>query len=426
MKELQTHRNRIIRFVKKSLRNSPLIDDLGDYIPLLAYYKEDIFCRKQILESMKHMKKGLFFGKAYPFLRPFEKHIIIPEMNTDALLGLIDYYRLSGWETALDVSAHLLDSLKNHFTINGEVCWFLIPSLKIKMPFTRGVNGVFIELLVDMYEITEEDKYLEFAGELASTWLKMDFFRKYSLFPSMRPIGMPFFSKFGGYFSIVKPFKHNTSIVNGLVSLYRVTQDTRILKSIIEWTRAIERKMFDKYVFGGFDVRSGKRMDPELQFSFPIIDLLCDIAHVSGSYNLLDLAERIAGNWLEMVSSIDLLPNSPFSNATFIDSVTDFSVSLFRLHELTGKKEYLSYGKRIALSNMLHHKCKPDENFEFEGCEPCYMETYNVSVDVSSGNLLTKVINPKFVALLLKPIIYMESGKKIYNDDIIFKLMRDR
>lgn len=424
--DFENEKLKIINFVKESLKNNPIVEDLGDYIPFLAYYGEEEFCKKQIEISKTRMKYGMFCGDIYPKLRKFRRYMIVPEFNTDALLGLIEFYRLTENEIALETAETIIKSLNKHFVKNGYIYSLFLTGLKINVPFVRGMNGLYVELLTDLYDITKDEKYIEIAENLAKAWINLDFFKKNKLFPNSYFVKAKYLNKLWRDAKKVTIFKHNTSIVNGLLSLYKKIKEEKLLKAIDQWIFTIKKRFFVNTIYGKLNIKNKTISEPLLKYSFSMIDILSYAYHLTKNSNYLDFAEDIASFWIKKKSKIYLFPQSPDKRETLLDSITDFSISLFRLNELTGKKFYREIGIKTVKANMKYHSYQPTKHSEFIGGEPCFLPAFVDSVDYKTGKPSTKRIKPKFIALMLKPIIYLESDEKIYNNENIFKLMRDR
>ena len=372
------------------------------------------------------MKYGMFYGDAYPKIRKLGKFVIIPEFNTDALLGLTEFHRLTGDETALETAETIIKSLNKHFVKNGYIYSLFLTGLKINVPFVRGMNGLYVELLTDLYDITKDEKYIEIAENLAKAWINLDFFKKNKLFPNSYFVKAKYLNKLWRDAKKVTIFKHNTSIVNGLLSLYKKIKEEKLLKAIDQWIFTIKKRFFVNTIYGKLNIKNKTISEPLLKYSFSMIDILSYAYHLTKNSNYLDFAEDIASFWIKRKSKINLLSQYPDKRGTLIDAITDFCISLFRLGELRKNKFYKNVGIEIMRANMKYHVYQPNENSEFIGGDPCFLPAFVDSVDYETGQPLTKRVKPKFIALMLKPVIYLESGERIYKNENIFKLMRDR
>ena len=415
----------IMGFVKESLEGLPLSEDLGDYIPFLAHYKELGFCDSQIELALKKTQWGMFYGDAFPKIRWAGNSVIVPEMNTDALLGLLHYHRQTKKQRPLELAKELADGLLAHCYSKGFVS-ALVSRLGPKAPFSRGMNGLYMELLPELHDLTGDTKYLEAAKEMASAWLSIPFFKEHKLFPTAYFYSSQSLNSMWKDCKLVTVFKHSTSIANGLLEIYRVSGDRAILDAMKSWALETKKRMTVGCVHGKLDIESQEIAEPKLLYNFPTIDFLCDLYAETKWGEALDFAEDLAGFWLKLQSEAGLFPLRPGRRGTLIDSVTDFSMSLFRLHELTRKAKYKQAAVKAVKANMRMHAVDVNQGFEFIGGRPLETKAFVDSVDYETGVPMRKWVKPKFIALLLKPIIYLESGKQMYKDKQLRLLLRDR
>jgi len=399
-------REKIVNFAKTRFK-SPKVEDLGDYIPFLAYFGEIEFCEEHISKCSKEI-----FNSS------------LPTQREDTLLGLLEFCRWTRNEISLSLAMSYVNFLFSNYCFKGQI---VIPAdryiehvfnihrmkttrnkmLKIGLKFLHSLlrtrasiprNGIFIELLVDMYDLTRDKKYLFMAEDFASVWLRNKFFQKFGLFPSFRL--NPFESKY------VVLAKDNAAILNGLTALYATTLKNIYKDSILKWFEAVHARCFDKSVYGRYCFGNEKREQLSLMYAFAVVDALCDAFFVLRESRLLSFAEEIAKFWIDLQSKIGLFPMTEQSHISHQDYTNDFSISLWRLYELTGKNHYLESSER-AMEGL----------FKFHA--------FNLKVDYQFGGIVDASIIPKYVFLMSKPIILLEE-KAIYKNKKIFKLLRDR
>jgi len=395
---------RIIRYAKSF--KEPLVDDLGDYIPFLVYLGEREFCENHIKASSPKI--------CIPLL---------PTEREDTLLGLIEFYRWTGKELSLNLAKEYIDYLFSNYYYKGRIVVsknqyiervfalhrkksLIERSKKIMLKLIHNFsgtrlsiprNGIFIELLVDMYDLTGDEKYLQMAEDLVITWIRDRTFRKYGLFPSFH------LNPFKASSTL---FKDNTALLNGLIALYERTKEDKYKSAILKWSQSLHARCFRGSIWGKYYFRSGKLEELSLLYAFPSIDVLCYAYFVLGEENLLSFAEKIAEFWIPLQSEIGLFPINPSSNVSHQDMVTDFCISLWGLYEHTGNNMYREKSEK-AMEGL----------FKFH--------VFPLKVDYQSGEIVDPTEVPKFITLMLKPIILLKE-ERIYKNKKIFKLLRDR
>ena len=391
------------KIVEYAKRMPPIVADFGDYIPFLAYLGERDLCSKHL--------KAIAGDVCQPAL---------PTDREDTLLGLIDLYRWNGEEEALVLAEQYVEYLLSNFSHNGRIAVekgrFLneVGGVSRRDPVTRTFtkaahwlspshiyiprNGLYIELLVDLYEMTGKAKYLESARQMAYAWCDDEAFRKYGLFERYR------LNNFGKRYGVLT--KDNTAILHGLISIYQVTRDEKLADSVRKWFDAIRLRYPSGLVTQQVYMNSRNGSKPELQAAQALLDVLCDGYRIMGLEEMLTYARKICDYWLQFQSSIGLFPVTPGSNISWQDGMTDFSISLWSVHELTGIDLYREAAERTMEGLFRYH-------------------AFPLLVDYKTGKALDTKVVPKFVLLMLKPVILLSTGS-IYKDERIYKLMRDR
>ena len=428
MLDIPAAKARIARFVTTALRDAPLREDLGDYLPFLAAIGERSFCEQQIALAASAFRNGFATGASFPALRRFRSHLLVPELNTDTLVGFLELDLVSHDPSLLRHAEALVATLSSDFVQNGNICGFRIPALRYSAPIARGMNGLYAELLCDFAAQANEPRYLSQARSFADAWLRNPFFQRHGLFPESSFFRQQWRNRFLAEAATVRQFKPNTSVANGILAVAEATGEPAYREALFRWFAAVQRTLTDSAgaVHGRWDSRTGRRSEPLLLHAFPTIDLLCDAAHGLKAKELLPQAEALAEFWLSRRTAIGLIPQHKDGGPTLLDSLTDFSCALFRLHELTGKQRYRAAAIELVEANLSCHAVTPDLAWDFEGGKPTPLPAYVEQVDAATGAPANRTIKPKFIALLLKPLIYLESGKRMYEDRTLRKLMRDR
>ena len=244
-------KDKAIHFLKEL--KEPIVNDLGDYIPFMDYFEEREFCNEQIRSCVDKVCTP-----------------VMPTEREDMLLGLIEHYRLTKNDLSLRLAESFVEYLIRNFFHNGKICvpkaqyiehCFTAdrkPSLpgninKTILKFIHDLggrwvalprNGIYIELLIDLYELTNEEKYLALARSMGDVWLKNATFSKKGLFPSFR------LNPFGDSYAVIS--KDNTALINGFSSLYKATEDKIYKEAVQKWIDAVRNYCFEKSIWGKY------------------------------------------------------------------------------------------------------------------------------------------------------------------------------
>lgn len=412
----------------KAISAKNQIAELGDYLPFFSYFKQEEFVNAQLKLVHGFFKKdGILLKRvSIPKKMPFYEALLLKAVPkhaecfeyTDLLLGLLEVYELTKEKKALDLAKTALDKAYSLFYKDGLMYDLYFPQLKLKIPLSSSLSGMYIELLCDFYRLTKDERYLKRAKALAGSWINLPFVKKYGLFPAYCSPGaltqkIPIVAK---YSNVVKIHKHNTSMMAGIVALYNQTHDKDLLTVIGRWVNGVQKYLMQKE--GGItEVVKFNKGNPttlwkiELR-NFAVIDLLCDISHFTNNQKYLALACRIADFWLNLQSGkTGLIPFESGGKESRFDPLTDFSIALMKLHELTGKTKYKVAAVKIFQGQLKYHWTN---------------RGYVERVDVNSGKITDYRIETRFTSLFLKSLLLFSENKKIYEDWIIYSIMRDR
>jgi len=280
-------------------------------------------------------------------------------------------------------------------------------------PFCSRLNYSFVELLLDLYEEKGNIDYVDISRRILYDALEIPFYRKYHLFP------MRDYLIFRKIFNLIRAPRtcfigKNISIFFGLAKYGELSEDAFIINHTYNFLDAIWSNMVvDGVVYRSYQPKENNLEEPNLAAAFMYLNML-NFAYDKFRQSIhLDHARIIADKWLTQQSSLGLFPFTYNGNRSWLDSETDISISLLELYELTGEKQYYNAAKNC-----------------YDGIIQYNLESS--SVDIFSGEPASPVLfrsvhpTPKFLGLFLKLAYYFESGKKIYGENGIENLIRDR
>ncbi|MEK7560773.1 MAG: hypothetical protein AAB539_02340 [Patescibacteria group bacterium] len=372
----------------------PLIDELGDFLPFFAYFGDEETCVRHLRYTKEHPPR---FSRAFSY--------------TDLLLGLA-WYRAVGKEKnfARSLGDGILKSVvKKHF---GRFPGSYVFSGRV-LPIFNTQDSTFLEIFTEWHRSTRDPFYLEEARRLFAFLTANPFFQKRGLLPECI-ITFPLL-KPGAYLrpkKFLRPriMKHNTNFGFGLLDLWRVAPDPKIKDAFHHLFEGLDRHTVED---GGVRNYPDERSAPaDLVSSFAVADLMADGFFVFHDSRYLEFSKRVAEYWIMRQSNTTgLFPKEDGSRLSYLDNETDMAIVLFKLWELTGEQRYHESAERALGGILTHHKGE---------------RGYVLEVDIASGAHNDAEYKTKFNTLLLKPLIYLLSGKKIYGDETIYMLMKDR
>lgn len=436
LNNLDNEANSIIRWIKRytdesgfpikeygsisgeHLINDNILDDLGDYLPFIAYLSYKDFCEGQLEGLYKKLESGdlKFEETSYGFP-------IVPAFKySDLLLGVTEYISLTDEETYSYVLNNILEQFLDRFYTKGRINSFYIPHLNRTLPIYDTVDSMFIELFSDIYELNSEYKFLEMAVDLKDELNENSFYQKYNLFPRYYPYTL------GNTIKILPPInkktrwadfmKSNTSAIYSLLRHYELTEDETSKNMVENWFTGYNTyfKINDSSLPAKtVKIKDGRQTvvdPPNLLSGFSAIDLLCDCTYVLDDNRFLAEAEKVGEIWLkEQSNETGLFPMYPSKKESHLDSETDMAIALNKLYELTGKNKFKKSADAVLEGIIKHHK-------EDHG--------YPLSVDIMSGETQDSRVIVKYQALLLKLFILYTSDKTIYWEGGLKRLLRDR
>ncbi len=382
-----------------------LYNDLGDYLPFIAYFGNDEFCNKEIRNLKNNLKNGLLFRKNYSLA--FD--------HTDLLLGLIEHYKIKKDYSIINLAEEITNNVLKNFYRKDVINAYHIKYFKL--PIVNSIDNTFIELLIDLYEVTKKEKYLETTRYQANYWLNTEFYKKEKLFSNLNVISFKYlFSKFAKVKrNLIRAnlMKNNTNSLFALLELYKINKDEELKKDIYSMINSINKNFLDDNIYyQEIELKNNKIIrDKNLTCNFAMIDLLCDCYHTFKDKKFLINAENVAEKWLELQGMTGLFPMYLDKEESMLDSETDMIIALMKLYELTKNINYRKSAVN-ALDGVLRY------HYTNKG--------YVQAVNINDGSVIDNRIKIKFNALFLKALILFIEDKSIYNNKNLFKLLRDR
>ena len=212
IKELQTKQKEIVNWFNKEYineegipifaidyRSKKIVEthnslaELGDYAPFLFLSGAESFVNGQYEISKKYLISDKYFFESY---RGW-KNLFIPQRAnvfyySDFILGLLELYNLNKNIDFLNLAKSNIDKVLDKFYLKGFLCKWYLPLLNYRFPVSESNGGVFIEILLDFYRVTNNKMYLEKAQEILNSWIHLDFFKKNRIFPVLHTLNRHF------------------------------------------------------------------------------------------------------------------------------------------------------------------------------------------------------------------------------------------
>ncbi|MFC1850795.1 hypothetical protein ACFL27_11430 [candidate division CSSED10-310 bacterium] len=410
----------------QALDKRDLIPELDDYVPFFWLLGEHDFVQNQIqILKQRLQKKPLLFSR--PQIRMFRGIGLpgpwrrwIPHVDSqdyvEILFGLIELHEQSGSIEFLRLAEELFQNILVAFKRQNHLrTWYILP-FGPALPVSDALSGMYIEIAADLARLTEDTRYIKLAEQLAKSWLTTTCFQKYGLFPSVlidQPWRkLPLFKRF---LSRVALAKENTSVASGLFTLAASPHRRKWAEQALDsWVTGLSKYFAtaDMVLAHTPCLAEGEVHGPVLSNNFAVLDILCDLHHLTKSSQCLDLAESIAAYFMKFQArETGLFPDEPGQERSFLDSNTDFAVSLRKLAELTNQSRYREAGER-ALQGIIRHHRGPAGFFR--------------DVHLKTGAVINDLVETRYVSLLLKALILYRDEYQIYGPEGKWSLFRDR
>ena len=408
----------------------PSYEDLGDYLPILIYYKkfdiieEELYKVIDSLEKNKYIYRNEGKGLIKYFTRCYSQ--------TDLLWGLILYSRDSDkYKRNLEVLA-----LKCYERFIKKSFSFIVashlPFTNIVMPdklmakyniFSSDDHGMFIEIYSKIFEITGDSVFLDIAEDIANRLFFSPMFNKNDFLPfynSENSILKLLMSNINGFKKRESEFqlvKQNSNAMFGLYSLAKFDDKykEKFNHIVNDWIKRFFNEE-DAVFYTNYKIKTREKSSDLMVFH--MIELLI-LAEKT------DVAQKIADSYLVYQSSTTgLLPFfhpkvhqelkrmklSP--DDSWLDAEIDFGVALVKLYAKTNNKKYLTAAKLIN---------KGVEQFHRKACG------FASVVSIDNGEIRNPIYSTKMTALVAKLSIAIENcdSLSVY-DSPLSELLQDR
>ncbi len=393
-----------------------LFNDLGDYLPFFAFLGQADFCREQLADARRFRRPdGLLPGEfryaGFECIRSYE--------HSDYLLGLLDVYEhllSDGVKHDLLTTAERVH--QTFFRSRQPHSWYF-PKLHWSFPMTDWKDGMFIELFTLLATTFHEERFKQWAIQLAETIVKQS--QDYPLPPDVqgdgwlgRQIVKCRFARAQYHYT---PVKYIANTLFGMLELQRTWPEQRWKDYLDLARKTIERDLLNEQGAITAVARKGNAVAHEkilLVHSFPILDWAVDGAYFLHDNQYLTLAKRIADFWLTQQHPITgLMPKEANRTITDHDNLTDMSIALYKLAEVTRETRYHEAARRIIEGVYQFHR-DPELN------------GYAHGVDVVTGEKRERGFKVKFVCLWIKALLAYQTNGIIYGTPHLYGLMKDR
>lgn len=383
---------------------TPLIADFGDVFPFLHAWNCDAFIEQQISKAEAHLKEDLFEHTGFVSLF----------LNHDWLLGLLELHRLTGNAAYIERATRASHTIINNYFVN-DVLIDSLPSIKrpksLLCPAT-SFNVGYVELWLELYDLTGDELLLDASKRLALKWITTDDFTRHGFFSRILSAHSHRLDRALRFASSNRAllFKDNTNCIWSILALHQKTGEAKWLEAVEHWIDGFEMHFFnqgDVYLYLDQSLRG---QSPALRAAFSVIDFLCDFTVATGSIRAEELACRIADRWLTHQWPSGLFPESGDGEHDHLDCNVDMAIALTKLSGLTARQVYLEAAQRAAAAVVAHHQTDLG---------------YCLSVKRDGSSHDPRIII-KFQALMLKLALTPANGQAVLADNALLYLLRDR
>lgn len=382
----------------------PLLADFGDVLPFLQRFGRHAFIEQQLASASAHIQDGLYAGEGG--IRLFSNH--------DWLLGLLEIYRATGATSALDQAVMGARTIIGRMFVNDllidETPRFMDPRSWVgrASPF----NGGYIELWLELADVTGDASFLRAAERLASAWANAAGFRRHGVFPRV-------FSARSRLLNVllasaatqrVLLFKDNTNLVWSILSLRQATGAEVWLQVLLRWLDGFERHFLNDGEVPLWLDMSLRGRQHSIKAAFPVIDLFCDLALAEGLSRPVELARTVADRWLGEQWPNGLFPEEIGADRDHLDANVDMAIALLKLAGVTGDARYEEAARRAAEAVIGLHET-----------ETGFVLSVGRDGHVRSGRIIVK-----YQGLALKLALAPRSAAGLMNNPDLLLLLRDR
>lgn len=385
-----------------------LFDNLDDLCPFLLHFGEHEFLAAQA-RRIRELGHGML-----SLCTEFET---LTTRNIDEWFGgLWAVWRATGepaTKALLDESMHLVgDKLLGDGFLSAAYFPDADRAASYQEPWSSGLLECFCAMRSEYPDAFRSTR------AVINAWLAEPYFRRHHLFPYRffrSPLrrawqgliaGMPaaerasrplapkplsrqglretwaFFTLNGQYSQMMKS---NSTCAFTLLELYRLTGQEHYRRALEHWIgAALSRFCEEGKVWMEYYPRSGLRREPGVVPAFILVDVICDSAYfLPGLEDRLPAAREILDHhWARRLPE-GLIPQTEGARFAHLDSQVDFSISLRRYGELSGREEYRHRSRELMEATLERHYT-PDGYATFSGEHP------NTVIDVKYNGLLLK------------------------------------
>ena len=387
------------------INSNPALPDFGDISPFLIMFNKKKIVKNQFNAAKKYISNGLYIGHGGKGL--FYNH--------DWLLGLIDAYRQTNDLDYLDTAVQAVDTIIKKYYYKGHLLKQPISfkSLDAFLGKVDPYNAGYVELFLELYDITSEKVYYNLSQEILRTWSKDRFFIKHGLF------GYVYCSRSKVINNLIKLnislrsrlFKSNTNLVYSLLSIYEKDNSLEWKKMLKSWLNGFEKYFFNDGKVKMFLLKSFKSHTIDLKAAFSSFDILCDCCYKNiDKEKSLYMAEKIYEYWSSIEWENGLWPINENINENHLDANVDFAIALTKYYTITKNVKYWNKFLKARHSIKKLHR----SNYG-------YVNSIN-----SFGEIVDSNIKTKYQGLLIKLDLFPTKPVNVYEDQKLKLLVRDR
>ena len=391
-----------------------LLPELGDYLPFLAMIGETDY-----VQGQRRIVEGMLLPAIEPLnpnagsLRWLKRQN--PFYFSDLILGLLDCHALGLGDQWLAMAEDQTNRVMETFWKGDGLCKERFLASGWRLPICESDSLVMAEIMLDLYQANGNQRYLQSAEAILSPWLELA--ADSGVVPQVRPLAWwpRWIPRFARRSQCCLLYKHNFFFLSALASLARVTQDPELEKRLITITFSALRHFQGEATVPYYRTIATKRgliRDmPTLKCTL-LADHCCDIGQEYRNGELLEIAMAMAEFWLDQRHpKTGLIAYQLNDMATNADAITDFAVTLIKLHAASGQQKWLTAALEL-LAGMLTYHLGPFGLY--------------LSVDIRDGRVLEPTVETRYVSLFLKPWLLLDRPGSVYEQPLLLSLVKDR
>ena len=416
----------------ETIDDRSMVNDLGDFVQYsyltgkltnIEEYMQFALDSSFSAASSHQLSTGLFKG-VYTNNNQLEWYNL-----EDTFYGFTSLYYLSGNGDILEILDRFKVGIEMHMHSSG----FLHGATLGLNKYIARTPITFVEGLAHMNLRSGQVEYLDLAKKLARPWIKSEFFQRFGLFPERysesQMIGNlnyvtrgKIFGRLKGLTGSCSILKGNSNFMQGILELWKLTNEKIYLTSISKWIGSVETLANQNDRYGNVNVftKECSYFNKPMFQTIHILGFYADLCAIAPNSSVKHLLDKSLNRIVQNQTDIGFFRVEPEITSSekyrmgWLDQQTDISVILLKGYIISGKEKYLKSVIK-CIDAIIFYLKRPFGFLEY--------------FDPETGeNTFHSKLYTKFLTLLPKAFILLDAVQKkqnIFHGDL-FLISGDR